>query len=128
MRNRKEGTRWDGLRNRWSHSDCWARWPLHRRRLWLKACTLKDMASELMSVGRTTGIIEAIATTTLGIGVAATAGLSPSSEMMGVSAESDAAINSAESDAAINSSEQVGDGEYGAAHIARPFPSAAQLW
>jgi len=27
-----------------------------------------------MSVGRTTGIIEAIATTTLGIGVAATAG------------------------------------------------------
>src|SRR5215472_6961304 len=106
MRNRKEGTRWDGLRNRWSHSDCWARWPLHRRRLWLKACTLKDVASELMSVGRTTGIIEAIATTTLGIGVAATAGLSPSSEMMGVSAESDAAINS---------SEQVGDGAYSAA-------------
>ena len=53
-----------------------AQWLLPlRRRAWLKACTLKDVASELMSVGRTTGIIEAIATTTLGIGVAATAGL-----------------------------------------------------
>jgi hypothetical protein len=57
-------------------SDCSAQWLLrYRRPLWLKACTLKAAASGLTSVGRTTGIIESTATTTLGIGVAAIAGL-----------------------------------------------------
>jgi len=56
--------------------DSLVQWLLRLRRpLWLKVYTLKDVGSALISVGRAIGIIEATATTTLGSGVAATAGL-----------------------------------------------------